>query len=154
MEFMSGKESGMSGDCIPDALIQDIPHFYIYYVGNPSEAMIAKRRSHASLIGYQSPPFTLSGLYGEYAGLEAMLHQYREAGHINSARLPDLWEQIQEQAEALFIEAPDLETLESELYRIRRSYIPNGLHIFSRSARGIISYSICKFFSCLTLAPK
>lgn len=129
LEFMGGKESGMSGDCVPDALIQDIPHFYVYYVGNPSEAMIAKRRSHASLIGYQSPPFTSSGLYGEYAGLEAMLHQYRETGHMNSERLPDLWKQIQEQAEALFIEASDLEELETELYRIQRSFIPDGLHI-------------------------
>ncbi|RAR42248.1 cobaltochelatase subunit CobN [Paenibacillus sp. MDMC362] len=129
LEFLEGKESGMSGDCLPDALIQDIPHFYAYYVGNPSEAMIAKRRSHATLIGYQSPPFTVAGLYGEYASLEALLHQYREAEQLHPSRLPDLWKMLQDQAAALFLEASSLESLESELYRIRRSMIPDGLHI-------------------------
>lgn len=129
IEFLEGKESGMSGDCLPDALIQDLPHFYAYYVGNPSEAMIAKRRSHAALIGYQSPPFTTSGLYGEYVGLEAMLHEYRETERLNPTRLPDVRKRILDQAASLSMETDDLEELEIELYRIRRSMIPNGLHV-------------------------
>lgn len=129
IEFMAGKESGMSGDCVPDAMISDLPHFYAYYVGNPSEAMIAKRRTHAVLLGYQSPPFTASGLYGEYAALEGLLHEYREAERLNPARLPGLWRRLQEQAEALSLEADDLEQIESELYRMRRSLIPEGLHV-------------------------
>ena len=119
----------MSGDCLPDALIQDLPHFYMYYVGNPSEAMIAKRRSHAALIGYQSPPFTTSGLYGEYVELEAMLHEYRETERLNPTRVPDVRKRIRGQAASLSMEADDLEELEIELYRIRRSVIPNGLHV-------------------------
>ncbi|MDH6671015.1 cobaltochelatase CobN [Paenibacillus sp. LBL] len=129
LEFLEGKESGMSGDCLPDALIQDLPHVYAYYVGNPSEAMIAKRRTHATLIGYQSPPFTASGLYGEYAKLEALLHHYRAEEQLNPARVAEAWKLLQEQAASLFLEAEGPEEIEKELYRIGRSFIPDGLHI-------------------------
>lgn len=133
LEFLEGKESGMSGDCLPDALIQDLPHVYAYYVGNPSEAMIAKRRTHATLIGYQSPPFTASGLYGEYAKLEALLHHYRAEEQLNPARVAEAWKLLQEQATSLFLEAEGPEEIEKELYRIGRSFIPDGLHILGKA---------------------
>ncbi|UQZ81540.1 Aerobic cobaltochelatase subunit CobN [Paenibacillus konkukensis] len=128
LEFLPGKESGMSSACFPDHLIGDLPHLYYYYVGNPSEAMIAKRRSHAVLIGYQSPPFTVSELYGEYGGLDALLHEYREAERSDPSRCPVIRGLIAEQAERLKL--PDtIEAIETELYRTSRSAIPSGLHV-------------------------
>ncbi|MDF2713614.1 MAG: magnesium chelatase [Paenibacillus sp.] len=129
LEFQRGKEAGMSGDCVPDRLIGDLPHFYYYYVGNPSEAMIAKRRSHATLIGYQAPPMTEAELYGEWLGLEALLHEYREAEQLDPDRCDDIWRRALESAAALHFAGTEPEELEEELYRMKRSIIPSGLHV-------------------------
>jgi CobN/Magnesium Chelatase len=47
LEFMPGKQMGMSNDCFPDSLIGNIPNLYYYAANNPSEATIAKRRSYS-----------------------------------------------------------------------------------------------------------
>ena len=44
LEFMPGKQVGMSGTCYPDRLIHSLPNLYYYAANNPSEATIAKRR--------------------------------------------------------------------------------------------------------------
>ena len=46
LEFMPGKQAGLSDDCWPDRLIGDLPNFYLYAANNPSEGSIAKRRSN------------------------------------------------------------------------------------------------------------
>ncbi|TMV43199.1 cobaltochelatase subunit CobN [Paenibacillus mesophilus] len=129
LEFQRGKETGMSGDCVPDYLIGDLPHFYYYYVGNPSEAMIAKRRSHATLIGYQAPPMMEAELYGDWLELEALLHEYREAEQLDPDRCDNIWRKALEIAEALHFVGTEPEELEEELYRMKRSIIPSGLHV-------------------------
>ena len=63
LEFMPGKQSGMSGSCWPDRLINDLPNLYIYASNNPSEGAIAKRRAGATLISYLTPPVAQAGLY-------------------------------------------------------------------------------------------
>ena len=45
MEFMPGKQVGLSESCWPDRLIGELPNIYLYSVNNPSEGTIAKRRS-------------------------------------------------------------------------------------------------------------
>ena len=54
LEFMPGKQSGMSGSCWPDRLISDLPNIYIYASNNPSEGAIAKRRAGATLVSYSN----------------------------------------------------------------------------------------------------
>lgn len=63
LEFMPGKQVGMSGVCYPDSLIGEIPNLYYYAANNPSEATIAKRRSYANTISYLTPPAENAGLY-------------------------------------------------------------------------------------------
>ncbi|NWL89072.1 magnesium chelatase [Paenibacillus sp. 79R4] len=129
LEFQQGKECGMSGDCVPDDFIGELPHLYYYYVGNPSEAMIAKRRSHALLIGYQAPPFAEAELYGRWAGLESLLHEYREAQQLDSNRCEDILCKLKAAARELHFAAESPEEMEEELYRMQRSLIPSGLHV-------------------------
>lgn len=38
LEFMPGKQVGLSSQCWPDRLIADLPNFYLYAANNPSEA--------------------------------------------------------------------------------------------------------------------
>ena len=42
LEFMPGKQTGLSGKCWPDRLIKDLPNVYLYASNNPSEGAIAK----------------------------------------------------------------------------------------------------------------
>ncbi len=79
MEFMPGKQVGLSGECWPDRLTGELPNFYIYSVNNPSEGSIAKRRSYAELISYLTPPVENAGLYKELAALKDLISDYRQA---------------------------------------------------------------------------
>jgi magnesium chelatase subunit H len=78
LEFMPGKQAGLSGRCWPDRLIGEFPNLYIYSVNNPSEGSIAKRRSYAELISYLTPPLENAGLYKDLAALKELIAVYRE----------------------------------------------------------------------------
>jgi magnesium chelatase subunit H len=79
LEFMPGKQIGLSGECWPDRLIDELPNFYVYSVNNPSEGSIAKRRSYAELISYLTPPIENAGLYKDLAGLKDLVMAYRQS---------------------------------------------------------------------------
>ncbi|HET6978503.1 MAG TPA: cobaltochelatase subunit CobN [Pyrinomonadaceae bacterium] len=94
LEFMPGKQIGLSGDCWPDRLIDALPNFYIYSVNNPSEGSIAKRRSYAELISYLTPPIENAGLYKELASLKDLVMAYRQS--TNESEKEKLFDSIQE----------------------------------------------------------
>jgi magnesium chelatase subunit H len=79
MEFMPGKQLGLSAKCWPDRLIGDLPNFYLYSVNNPSEGTIAKRRGFATLLSYLSPPMEVAGLYQNLLQLKDTISVYRKA---------------------------------------------------------------------------
>jgi magnesium chelatase subunit H len=80
LEFMPGKQVGLSSACWPDRLIGALPHVYLYSVGNPSEGTIAKRRGYGRLVSYLSPPMSQAGLYKELLRLKDLLDAYRRTG--------------------------------------------------------------------------
>lgn len=77
LEFMPGKQLGLSGECWPDRLVGELPNIYLYSVNNPSEGSIAKRRSYAELISYLTPPMENAGLYKGLASLKELVDAYR-----------------------------------------------------------------------------
>ena len=79
LEFMPGKQAGLSGACWPDRLIGDLPNLYLYAANNPSEGTIAKRRSAATLISYLTPPVAHAGLYRGLLDLKASIERWRGA---------------------------------------------------------------------------
>jgi magnesium chelatase subunit H len=99
LEFMPGKQAGMSGECWPDRLIGELPHLYAYSVNNPSEGTIARRRSYAELISYLTPPVEDAGVYRDLASLKELLLAYRQAG--DAREREQLYESIASKAEAL-----------------------------------------------------
>jgi magnesium chelatase subunit H len=95
LEFMPGKQIGLSGECWPDRLIDELPNFYVYSVNNPSEGSIAKRRSYAELISYLTPPIENAGLYKEFANLKELVMAYRESrSETERARLYESIDQL------------------------------------------------------------
>ncbi|MEM7554758.1 MAG: magnesium chelatase subunit H [Cyanobacteria bacterium P01_A01_bin.84] len=77
LEFMPGKQMGMSNDCYPDSLIGTIPNLYYYAANNPSEATIAKRRGYAETISYLTPPAENAGLYKGLKELSELIGSYQ-----------------------------------------------------------------------------
>jgi magnesium chelatase subunit H len=132
LEFMPGKQAGMSGDCWPERMLGALPNFYLYASNNPSEGMIAKRRSGATLLSYLTPPLAEAGLYKGLGELKALLERYRTTASDSDERadLADMADMIADQARDLEIDASDLDMLPGRLYEMERELIPHGLHVF------------------------
>ncbi len=140
LEFMPGKQAGMSGDCWPDRLIGDLPNFYLYASNNPSEGMIAKRRAGASLISYLTPPVAHAGLYRGLLDLKASLDRWRalppDADLVHRDTMAEV---IQAQATAVNLVEPEpawtgddsaeIERLSAALLELEYTLIPHGLHV-------------------------
>ncbi|MGB9887470.1 MAG: cobaltochelatase subunit CobN [Moorellales bacterium] len=133
LEFTPGREGPVSRRCFPDILVGDLPHLYYYWVGNPSEATLAKRRSYAVTVSHASPPLVPSGLYGDYLELEDMLAEWRRAPEEERRQLE---ERLAARAKALSLPAQTSEELELYLYRLKRRLIPRGLHVLDRRLEG------------------
>jgi cobaltochelatase CobN len=74
LEFTPFKQTGLSPFDWSDALIGDVPHFYVYTIGNVGEGMIAKRRSYATLLSHLTPPFDASGFNSDLKKLHDIYH--------------------------------------------------------------------------------
>ena len=103
LEFMPGKQIGLSSECWPDRLIDELPNLYLYSVNNPSEGSIAKRRSYAELISYLTPPIENAGLYKEMTTLKEMVLSYRQSN--DERERERLFESIEELAISLNFQA-------------------------------------------------
>ena len=129
LEFLKGKEVGLSQTCWPENLLGNLPHLYIYHAVNASEATIAKRRSLGVLVNYNSPSFDAAGLYDDYAVLDDLIGEYWEARQLDPGRSERLARLIQEKAQALHLSAAAIPAIQEELVLLKRSIIPKGLHI-------------------------
>jgi magnesium chelatase subunit H len=145
LEFMPGKQSGMSGSCWPDRLIGDLPNIYLYASNNPSEGAIAKRRTGATLVSYLTPPVAQAGLYRGLLELKASLDRFRGLPP-GAAERTELAELVQSQAAELQLAEPeplwtagpeaDLNTrvtrLSEQVLELEYTLIPHGLHVTGR----------------------
>ena len=129
LEFLKGKETGMSERCFPAALLGDMPHLYFYHVVNASEATIAQRRSLGVLVNYNSPSFTAGGLYDAYESLDQLIAEYMEARTLEPGRAERLKAKIIEKAEIANLPLGSVEEIQEEISMMKRSIIPKGLHI-------------------------
>ncbi len=139
LEFMPGKQTGMSGKCWPDRLIGDLPNFYLYASNNPSEGTIAKRRAAATLISYLTPPIAHAGLYRGLLELKSSIERWRTMAPDEAAQRSDLAALIQTQAAAVDLTsaepawAHDFDVQIAKIARavieVEQTLIPHGLHV-------------------------
>ena len=134
LEFMPGKQAGLSGDCWPERLLGDLPNFYLYASNNPSEGIIAKRRSGATLVSYLTPPLAEAGLNKGFGELKALVERHRTSEDVTERA--ELAAMIAEQCAALDIELGDIATLAGRIYEIERELIPHGLHVIGARLEG------------------
>ena len=139
LEFMPGKQTGLSAECWPDRLIGDLPNFNLYASNNPSEGMIAKRRAGAVLLSYLTPPVAHAGLYKGLLDLKSSLDRWRalEPDADPDQRL-SLAELVQAQAATVDLAAAapawgdiaeeEIGRLGAALLELEYTLIPSGLH--------------------------
>ncbi len=139
LEFMPGKQAGLSGACWPDRLLGDLPNVYLYASNNPSEGTIAKRRAAATLVSYLTPPVAEAGLYRGLVELKASIERWRTQPITDAEERATLAALIQTQAAALEL-APaepawdaDAEArvvaLQRDVAELEHTLIPYGLHV-------------------------
>ena len=148
LEFMPGKQMGMSETCYPDSLIGSLPNLYYYAANNPSEATIAKRRGYASTISYLTPPAENAGLYKglkELGELVGSYQQLREGGRgiqivntiVETARLCNLDKDVDlPDDDAANLDLDGRDALVGAVYRqlmeIESRLLPCGLHTIGK----------------------
>ncbi|MFM6308139.1 MAG: cobaltochelatase subunit CobN, partial [Dolichospermum sp.] len=148
LEFMPGKQMGMSGDCYPDQLIGTIPNLYYYAANNPSEATIAKRRSYAETISYLTPPAENAGLYKGLKELSELIGSYqtlKDSGRgvsivnaiVDKCRIVNLDKDIDlPESDAKDMSSEERDNIVGIVYRklmeIESRLLPCGLHIIGK----------------------
>jgi len=139
LEFMPGKQVGLSNECWPERLIGDLPNVYLYASNNCSEGTLAKRRGGATLVSYLTPPITNAGLYRELTDLKATIDRWRQSDQANAAERDTLVTLMKEQAASVEIRVPDelwhtqldeaVRRLRDQLAEVEKALIPAGLHV-------------------------
>ena len=144
LEWLPGKEIGLSASCFPDVALGEIPHLYPYIIDVPGEGAQAKRRSDAVILDHLIPSMTDSGLYGEMTAIDDLIAQYHHAQLLDPQKLDSLASQIWQQTEAQSLHgdleltkpaffadpAAAVERVHLWLSAIKETKIKNGLHIF------------------------
>ncbi|MBC7801661.1 MAG: magnesium chelatase subunit H, partial [Gemmatimonadaceae bacterium] len=142
LEFMPGKQAGLSAECWPDRLIGHLPNFNLYASNNPSEGMLAKRRANAVLISYLTPPVAHAGLYKGLLDLKASLDRWRAMDPETEAEQRDQLTMLV-QAQASTVNLADAEPAWTDpvgtidklgvaLLELEYALIPNGLHVIGQ----------------------
>ena len=142
LEFMPGKQVGLSGACWPERLLGALPNFYLYAANNPSEGALAKRRGAATLISYLTPTLARAGLHGALSSLREQVDGWRQA--LAQGQRDDTPERnlARLQAEAAALDLCDaeppwvrdaaedaLQDLQRRLLELEDTLIPEGLHV-------------------------
>lgn len=144
LEWLPGKEKGLSKSCFPSINIDDIPHLYIYHTSVIGEGIQAKRRASAVLLNHLIPSSTESGTYDELTDLDNNLTEYIKNTKGRQTQQEDLKQQIWQLCLKLSLDVDmniskdkipeDFENFAHDLHAwleiIKQSNVKDGLHIF------------------------
>ncbi len=150
LEWLPGKNLGMSASCGTDAAIGSLPLIYPFLVNDPGEGTQAKRRAHATIIDHLVPPMARAESYGDIARLEQLLDEYGNVLAMDPAKLPalrgEIWTLIQaaQLHQDLGLDAqPDDDAfdefvmhVDGWLCEIKDVQIRDGLHVLGQSPTG------------------
>ena len=94
LEYLPGKQSGLSRDCFPDIALGDLPDLYPYNAAVAAQALIARRRAYAVTLSYLPAPD--KGLDPAKRQLGLRIDQYFAAQEQGSAQLADIRRAVEE----------------------------------------------------------
>jgi cobaltochelatase CobN len=94
LEWLPGKSIGLSGECFPDLLLEDMPLIYPFIINDPGEGSQSKRRAHAVIVDHLTPPMTSAETYGPLAALNQLVNEYYAVEKLDPSKLPFIQQQI------------------------------------------------------------
>ncbi|WP_024796924.1 cobaltochelatase subunit CobN [Tomitella biformata] len=147
LEWLPGKNAGLSASCGTDAAIGNLPLIYPFLVNDPGEGAQAKRRAHAIIIDHLIPPMARAESYGDIARLEQLLDEHANISAMDPSKLPAIRAQIWTLMEAAKLDRdlglenrPDEEVFDEFLLdvdgwlcEIKDAQIRDGLHILGEA---------------------
>lgn len=144
LEWLPGKSTGLSADCMPDAVLGPLPHLYPFIVNDPGEGIQAKRRAGAVIVDHLTPPMTRAELHDDLARLETLVDEYALAADLDPKRAAVLAEDILSLARAQRLDVDvnvtrdtptndALRALDAHLCDLKEMQIRDGLHVFGRA---------------------
>ncbi|MFE0729398.1 cobaltochelatase subunit CobN [Streptomyces antibioticus] len=150
LEWLPGKNAGLSAACGPDAALGDLPLIYPFLVNDPGEGTQAKRRVHATLVDHLVPPMARADSYGDIARLEQLLDEYAQISAMDPAKLPAIRAQIWTLVQAARLDhdlglddRPDddgfddfLLHVDGWLCEVKDAQIRDGLHVLGNPPAG------------------
>ena len=142
LEWLPGKNSGLSSECWPDIVQGATPNLYSYIVDDPGEGVGAKRRTNSVIVDYMVPPMTRSGAYEDLEELDSRLQAFMYARTTGRSDKMDIEaKEISRLAESLNLSGEgDVKDRIQELYElvsdIKEAPIKNGLHILGHVPEG------------------
>ncbi|WP_419730010.1 cobaltochelatase subunit CobN [Lichenicola sp.] len=146
LEWLPGKATALSDDCLPVALLRGLPVIYPFIVNNPGEAAAAKRRLGAVTIGHLTPPIASAGSHGAALELERLIDDYAAADGLDRRRGEILRGEILDRAGSTGLlaesganpgddDADTLARLDAYLCDVKELQIRDGLHVFGKPPR-------------------
>ena len=150
LEWLPGKNLGLSASCGSDAALGSVPLIYPFLVNDPGEGTQAKRRAHATVVDHLVPPMARAETYGDIARLEQLLDEYAQVNAMDPAKAPalrgEIWTLIQaaQLDHDLGLTAPPEDEVFDEfvlhvdgwLCEIKDAQIRDGLHVLGRPPEG------------------
>jgi cobaltochelatase CobN len=150
LEWLPGKNLGLSASCGTDAAIGSLPLIYPFLVNDPGEGTQAKRRAHATIVDHLVPPMARAETYGDIARLEQLLDEYAHVNAMDPAKAPalrgEIWTLIQaaQLDHDLGLNAPPEAEAFDEfvlhvdgwLCEIKDAQIRDGLHVLGQPPQG------------------
>ena len=150
VEWLPGKEVGLSHDCYGDICLGNLPHMYPYHIGITGEGIQAKRRSGAVIIDHMPPSLDEAGVYEDLAVIDEALKEYYQAKQFRPAQIPDLEKRIFELAEKsnmtkdLHITKEDFDknsagvinSIHIWMGELKNSVVKDGLHVLGKVPKG------------------
>ncbi|MBB5118733.1 cobalamin biosynthesis protein CobN [Streptomyces eurocidicus] len=150
LEWLPGKNAGLSAACGPDAALGDLPLVYPFLVNDPGEGTQAKRRAHATLVDHLVPPMARAESYGDITRLEQLLDEYAAISAMDPAKLPAIRAQIWTLIQAAKLDhdlgledRPDddgfddfLLHVDGWLCEVKDAQIRDGLHVLGGAPTG------------------
>lgn len=147
LEWLPGKNVGLSEKCFPDIVLDAIPNIYPYIIDDPGEGIQAKRRSEAVLIGHLNPILGRAGSYDDLDSVEVHMQEYLKMSRtVKGERRAVLVESIYEAAkEADMLVDLGLNDADSDNFEIhipklhdyisdmKDAIIRNGLHVLGKA---------------------
>ncbi len=167
LEWLPGKQVGLSSSCYPDINIGAVPHIYIYNIGILGEGIQAKRRSYAVILDHLVPSMDESSTYEVLSEIDEALDEYYAIKQARPEQVEHIEDRIFNLCESASLTADlgitlnqykeDPEKCINDIHtwvgEIKTSMVRDGLHVFGQAPQGILRDNLLRLLVRIKNGP-